>query len=658
MLGGFGLRVGGRDVAASHKVSRKARALLAYLAINPGQHASREAVSDLLWTRRGAEQARHSLRMTLVELRRVFAAEGIEPLQADNGSLRLAPERVAVDTARLRHVAGGDNEADWGEADRLYAGPFLDRFPAVSPGFDDWLTQERSNWMERALEAMGRLADARLGAGDVRTAVTLCERMLSIDPLREDNHRRLMTAYAAAGRRADAVRQYHACVAMLRQDLDVGPSRDTEALFQRLRTGNDRPAETPRGFREERVRGPEPQPLDGPPWIAVLPFRVIGSDLNSEYFVDGLVEDIVCVLAAAREPIVISTNSTRNFRNTHLSLAEIGNSLNVRYAVSGSVRLVGTRLRLAVELADTTTGGVLWRSAYDAVDPQQFDDHLDIAANIAGILVPQISQNELRRVLRKPTDMGAYHLMLRARELIFRLDRASFEEAGELLRRALSLDPNFAPIHVTLADWYSLRIWQGWSADPDEDTRVLDRVARTAIGLDPVNARALAILGHNRTILEREYDEAIRLFDRALAAVPNDAETLMWSSPTFAYVGEANEAVRRAERAIALSPSDPFLFRYQHFASLSYYSAGSYDAAVHWGLRSMQGNPHYTSNLRFTAASLVALGRVEEARPLVRRVMESQPDFRVKRLIARQPFRSPAQRERYGEHLIEAGLPP
>lgn len=654
LLGGFGLRVSGREIA----VSRKARALLAYLATNPGQPVTRDTVSDLLWSRRGADQQRHSLRQTLVELRRIFAAEGIEPLQADIGTLKLIPERVAVDAVRMREAAAGASTADWAEADRLYTGPFLHNFPAIAQGFDDWLGQERATWAERALEALARLADTSLREGDARTAVTLCERMLAIDPLREDNHRRLMTAYAAAGRRADAVRQYHACVTVLRHDLDVGPSRETEELFQRLRTGNDKIADKPSGFSEAFSRGPEPRPTEGPPWIAVLPFRAMGPDPAPAYFAEGLAEDIVCALASMREPVVISTNSTRGYLSRDLSLAAIGRQLNVRYIVTGNIRMSGHRLRLSVELAEAASSAILWASVFDTANAQLFDVQDEISASVAATLVPRVNDSELRHSRQRPGDASAYHLMLQARELIFRLERVSFEQAGDLLRRAMAMDPNYAPIQSTIADWFSLRIGQGWSPDPAQDTSELQRSARRAISLDSGNARALAILGHNRTILNREYDEALRLFDRALSAAPNDAESIMWSGPTFAYAGNASEAVRRLERAIALSPYDPFAFRYEHFLCIAKYAAREYDEAAHWGRRSLSGNPHYISSLRITAASLVASGHLNEAQELAGLVIDLQPDFRVTPMIQRQAFRDEVVREDFGKHMIAAGLPP
>ena len=150
---------------------------------------------------------------------------------------------------------------------------------------------------------------------------------------------------------------------------------------------------------------------------------------------------------------------------------------------------------------------------------------------------------------------------------------------------------------------------------------------------------------------------ALDLLGRALHAAPNDAETCLWTSPTLAYTGRTEEAVRTAQRAIALSPEDPLLFRYQHFLAIAHYANGAFEEAAEWGLRSMRSNLDYTSNLGLTAAALGALGRTAEARPVAERLVRLRPGYRVRSTIARVPFPEAAARERYGRHLEAAGLP-
>ncbi|MGE0419696.1 MAG: hypothetical protein AB7O80_23070, partial [Acetobacteraceae bacterium] len=138
LLGGFSLRVAGRGVVS---IPRKARALLAYLSMQEGQSVSRETIADLLWTDRGVEQARHSLRQTLLVMRRDL---GPDVLRHDGQELSLAPDLVETDATRFRTLGRSADRAALAEAAELYVGPFLHRFPAVAADFDDWADAARN----------------------------------------------------------------------------------------------------------------------------------------------------------------------------------------------------------------------------------------------------------------------------------------------------------------------------------------------------------------------------------------------------------------------------------------------------------------------------------------------------------------------------------
>ena len=458
-----------------------------------------------------------------------------------------------------------------------------------------------------------------------------------------------------------ALRAYATLYEVLGNELDMEPSEATQALVADIKQGRHGAVAQHSQALLTTPTAPRPVGLlvhGGAPVVAVLPFYAVGAEPITSCIAEGIVEDVVRVLAGLREPVVISNNSTRNFRSRLPDIQGVGEALGAQYLVAGSVRTAGRQTRIAVELAEAATGAVLWSNVFSVPEAMLFETQERIAAGIANTLVPQVNAMELRRSRQqRREDLGSYHLLLRARELVFTLDRSAFERAGKLLHQAIERDPEYPAPHAALADWYSLLLFQGWSLDPAADIAALENAARTAIGLDPCHARALALLGHNRMLTARKYEDAMSLFEKALIAAPNDAETWMWSSPTFAYIGEASEAIARAEKALSLSPYDPFLFRYEHFLCIAHYSAGNFEEAVHWGQRSLTGNTNYTSNLRMTVAALAGLRRIEEAKPLVRTIMDLQPDFRVSSLIARQAFRDPAQRERYGQHLLQAGLP-
>lgn len=407
---------------------------------------------------------------------------------------------------------------------------------------------------------------------------------------------------------------------------------------------------------------PEPPPAirspAGIPVLAMLPLRLPqGCEPELVAFADILLDGIVGALATLREPVVISANSTRHLAGTTEDVAALALRFGADYLAFGSLQRLGRRVRLSVELAEAARGALVWHRVHDLPADGLFDAPDELAVAIAHTLVPRLRNAELRTSLRQRQDVDAYHLLLSAQALMFKLDRATFDEAGAMLRRAAALDPGFAAPHFALANWHSLRIGQRWSADPAAEARALEVEVGQALALDGGHARALALLGHSRTILHRDYDRAQDLLDRALDRAPNDAETWLWTSPTLAYTGRVTDAVRHAQRAIRLSPEDPLLFRYQHFLSIAYYACGQWEEAAHWGLRSMWSNGDYTSNLATTAAALAALGRREEARAPVARMLELLPGYRVSMTMASHAYRDDATREQYGQHLIAAGLP-
>lgn len=655
VFGGVGLSISGKDV---HLPNRRARALLAYLALNEARKESRERLAGLFWGDTHERNARSSLRQVLFETRDALGPLRCQALISEREYVKLEAGAIDVDlSAVVRQVEEGivpeALEVQPRAADTLLAG-----YEDLGDMFEEWIRESRRAVHEKLLRAL------ELGYEKSelprRQRRLLAEAALRLDPLHEAACRSVMRLAAEDGELGAALRAYAGLYERLGRELDMEPSLATQELVAQVKQGHFDSAAvtivaTPVAGAVQSTR----VAAAGAPIVAIMPFRSIGPDPVPGYFMEGVVEDTVRMLATLREPVVISSNSTRGFQGQPLDLHHIGQTLGAQYVVSGTLRASGDRLRLSVELAEVTRSSVLWSEAYDASEPTLFETQNELAAKIARTLVPRLREAELQQSRRqKPENLTAYHLMIQARDLIFRLERAAFEQAGELLNRAIGLDPGYAPTHAALADWHSLRIGQGWSTDVASETRALEAAARSAIELDSANGRALAMLGHNRTILGRDYDEALSLIDRALAASPNDAEALMWSSPTLAYTGEPEEALRRAERAIALSPQDPFLYRYEHFVCIAYYAAGNYGAAAHWGRCSLHRNSRYTSNLRMTAAALVGLGRADEARPLVDKVIQLEPGFRVGPMISRQAFQDDGRRAQYGRHLVDAGLPP
>jgi DNA-binding SARP family transcriptional activator len=214
--------------------ARKAQALLAYLGVRPGQLHPRDKLATLLWPETGDDQARQSLRVALVALRRALPSAGPPILMAEAETLSLAASAVDVDVAAFeRCILEGTPEA-LAEAARLYRGDFLEGFRIAEAPFEDWLTAQRARLYELAVEGLAKLLQHELTEGPAPAAVQTALRLIALDPLQEPVHRALMRLYAAQGRRGAALAQYQACVAVLRRELGVDPEIETRRLYQEI----------------------------------------------------------------------------------------------------------------------------------------------------------------------------------------------------------------------------------------------------------------------------------------------------------------------------------------------------------------------------------------------------------------------------------------
>ena len=394
------------------------------------------------------------------------------------------------------------------------------------------------------------------------------------------------------------------------------------------------------------------------PSIAVLPFREYDLRGESSYFADGIVEDIIGALASLPDLFVISHSSTLAFRGVNVDVRAAGEKLGVRYVVSGGVRRAGERIRTVAELCEAETGGILWTERVEGSTNEVFALQDRLAERIVTTLAPHVRQAELQRALRKhPESLDAYDFVLRGLDLLYRLRREEFEQAYDMFQRAIELEPGYATPYALSANWYSIRIGQGWSVNPVEDVEAVNRLATAALQRDAFDTRALALCGHVRSFLFRDYDGAVVLFQRALSGSPNSAEAWLWSSPTYSYIGEGVEAVRRAEQSLRLSPFDSHVFLNHTALALAQYTAGDFDSAVTAGRRAITENPRYTAALRIFAASLVAAGRIEEARSVSRTLLEYDSTFGVEAFCRTHPYKDPVRREMLALHLRSAGLP-
>ncbi len=206
LLGGFAvISSGGTDLTPR---SRKLRALVACLALPPGKAWPRERLAAMLWGDRDDEQARGSLRQALATLRRSLGEPG--PLYADRETVRFDPGTVCVDAVEFARLA---EAAELESAAELFCGELLDAPTLAGAGFADWLLVERTRLHDLAVDVLAHLVDSQSGG----VAMVTAQRLLQLDPAREETHRTLMRLYAAHSDRAQALRQYQICRDSLRR---------------------------------------------------------------------------------------------------------------------------------------------------------------------------------------------------------------------------------------------------------------------------------------------------------------------------------------------------------------------------------------------------------------------------------------------------------
>ena len=239
LLGGFDARMGPRPIRLA---SRKARALLAFLALPPGRAHARDKLAALLWGETAEAQARNSLRQCLFGIRRSLAAHRVRALILDGESVALDPATVRVDVVDFAQLARSTAVESVERALALYVGPLLEGLVLHEAAFEDWLLAERRLLAETAAGGLARLVVRYRDAGAVEDAIRAGIRLVALDPLAEPAHRALMRLYAELGRRGPALRQYQTCVDVLRRELGVEPDPETQALYREIMRQRAEPA--------------------------------------------------------------------------------------------------------------------------------------------------------------------------------------------------------------------------------------------------------------------------------------------------------------------------------------------------------------------------------------------------------------------------------
>jgi TolB-like protein len=657
LLGGFEARLRSGEVLALK--GRKTQALVAYLALAPGEQRTRDELVALLWGDRGEQQARSSLRQSLSELRKALGDAGDSLLVAERDAVSLDADAIDVDVTEFERLIDDGTPAALERAAELYRGDLLDGIGVHNPAFEDWLRDARRRLSERACEALSKLLDHQ-AAEDSERAIATARRLLALDPLQEAVHRTLMRLHAGRGERTLALKQYQVCRDVLDAELGIAPEAETEVLAEEIRTGavgTDRAVEA----------APEPlmpsaEPLPDKPSVVVLPFTNMSGDPEQEYFSDGITEDIITELSRFHGLSVIARNSAFHYKDKSPKIQDMARELGVGYVVEGSVRKAGNRVRITAQLVDAATGNHIWAERYDRDLEDIFAVQDEVTRIVVSTVAGRIDSVGYQRATRmSPDSLKAYDLFLRAKSIFLRFTRADNAEARDLLKRVIALDPANAQAHAVLCETYFMDWVGNWVEDGDYALNEAIRWGKKAVAVDDADSRSHWTLGE-AYLLTREFDKARFHIEKAIDLNPNDVEALTIYGFFLTCVREFPEAIAVFERARQVDPQD--LNYVPWLEGFAYFTARQYDEAI--ACFEKIEDPHYEV-YSLLSASYAYVGRLDDAKPMLeeflRRAEHEMVDFPGRSLAAwKRNWHSLAcyEDEADGEHwlhgLRKAGL--
>ena len=294
--------------------------------------------------------------------------------------------------------------------------------------------------------------------------------------------------------------------------------------------------------------------------IAVLPFENLSNEKDNAYFADGIQDDVLTNLSKIGDLKVISRTSVMSYRGKASNVREIGKVLGVATILEGSVRRVGNRVRVNVQLINASNDEHLWAEDYDRDLTDVFAIQTDLAQKIARELQAKLSPTEKAQIERKPTQNGeAYLTFVQAHDLFTRPDkfRADTEKAEQLFEQATRLDPDFAEAFAGLA-WVEDWIYHTFDPTPARKEKAGAAAAR-AVQLQPELPEAHLALGFYHYYCERNYEAALDEFAIAKRSLPNSAEVYMAIGAIERRQGKWAESTANMEKAVSLSPKDAFI---------------------------------------------------------------------------------------------------
>ena len=403
-----------------------------------------------------------------------------------------------------------------------------------------------------------------------------------------------------------------------------------------------------------------PLALPDKPSIAVLPFQNMSGDPEQEYFTDGVTEDIITELSRFHSLFVIARNSSFSYKGKSPDIRQVGRDLGVRYVLEGSVRKSSNRIRVTGQLIDTFTGNHIWAERYDRVLENIFEVQEEVTRAIVAAIAPQIDSSEQSKAARRrPGNLSAYEIALRAWAHTDNVDRSLLEQSIREAREALAIDPNSVRALHALAFADGMAVYLETAADREHALQEGMRATARAIELDSTDAHGYALRGigvMHRGQLDR-YPEALADARRAHEMNPNDTFVLRILGALEATAGEPERAIEHLHQVMRLNPRDPRSFMTYSVLAYASFGAKQYAEGIRWASRAINDRltlvmPHVS-----LTCCLVGAGESDKAKAAFAVGQKLAPKHFETRLEGASTYARPEDRARQCTFLrIAAGL--
>jgi adenylate cyclase len=349
----------------------------------------------------------------------------------------------------------------------------------------------------------------------------------------------------------------------------------------------------------------------------VLPFTYFGGNPQQDYLADGITEDIITALARLRWLFVIARNSSFVYKGRAVDMRQVSRELGVRYALEGSVRTVGDRVRITSQLIDAESGKHIWAEKYDRELRDVFAVLDEITEQVVAAVEPHLYAEEgFRARGKQPESIDAWELVVRALSLTSKIDRPQNEEARNLLRRAIDIDAGYARAHALLswALWWAAYCY--WLPDRPAGYAQAGAHAQQAVSLDANDPWARMTCGLSLS-QAAQHARALAELRASLQLNPSFALGRMVFGWALCRAGDFDAAVSETARALRMSPVDSFSGFYTSIHGLALISARRFEEALPHLRASVAALANFPGHYNTLISCCGHLGLLKEAQDFI-----------------------------------------